>query len=67
MAEPGPFSHPAPQEGSNYAAPLQAMPGNHTIDGNTSDPWASDLNMDRIWDDIFDEPGDSNITSSQPH
>lgn len=67
MAEPDPFSQPAAREGSNYAAPLQAIPGNHTTDGNMSDLWANEPNMDRTWDDIFDEPGESDITSSQPH
>ena len=67
MAGPDPFSQPAAREGSNYVAPLQAVPGIHTIDGNMSDPWASDLNMDQFWNGILDEPGNSNITSSQPH
>jgi hypothetical protein len=67
MAEPDPFSHPVAREGSNYVAPLQAISGNHTTDGNMSDPWSNEPNMDRLWGDIFDEPGDSDITSSEPH
>lgn len=59
------FSRPPTYEGSTRVAPLQGVPTDQTTDFNT-DPWASATNVDAILVNIFDEPGDSDITDSQP-
>lgn len=60
------FSRPAAYEESTRVASLQTMPRDHAVDGNMSDPWANDPDMDRIWDSLVDELGDGGTTSSQP-
>jgi len=66
VAGPDPFSQPPTYEGSTRAAPLRTMPREHTMDGDMSDPWANDPNMDQIWDSLVGEPGESDTTGSQP-
>lgn len=63
VAGPDPFAQPATYDGS--AAPLRTTPGEHTMDGDMSDPWANDPYMDQIWDSLVDEQGDSDTTGSQ--